>query len=79
MHSVQAKEVIRLPFAQACRIDLAATYRAVTALFAAMPVVLRRLPRPTAHVVPNYEGHAWCDSMEHQVIADIVTCRRVGF
>ena len=28
------------------------------------------------HVVPHYEGHTWCDSLECQVSSDIATCRR---
>ena len=26
--------------------------------------------------VPQYEGHAWCDSLERHLNADIVACRR---
>ena len=26
--------------------------------------------------VPQYEGHAWCDSLERHLNGDMVTCRR---
>jgi len=29
-------------------------------------------------VAPNYDGRAWCDSLEQQLITDFVTFRRPG-
>jgi len=41
--------------------------------FAAM---LRRFTRPQHDIDLPLAGHAWCDSLEHQVNFDIASCRR---
>jgi len=33
-------------------------------------------PRGAQHAVPQYEGHAWCDSLESHVNGDTAACRR---
>jgi len=73
MHSVQVQPVTRLPLAEHSRIGQA--YATVKALFAAIGA---RHHRAIDGVVPNYEGRAWCDSTERQVITGIATCRRTA-
>jgi hypothetical protein len=76
MQSVQAHPAIRLPFGNSIWSGLEATLKGVATFIAA---ILLRRPRMSGHGVPHYEGRAWCDSMEQQVIADLASCRRPGF
>jgi hypothetical protein len=71
MDSVQAK-----PADQRRLTGQADIKRASGRFKAFVTAILRRRDATTDHVVPGYEGYAWCDSSERQLNADITACRR---
>jgi hypothetical protein len=76
MHALQIRKVIGLGLDRHCGIIWAAVLGRLGAFDIAM---LRHSAQAKPDAVPNYEGHAWCDSLERQVNSDIATCRRARF
>ena len=74
MHPFQSHPLNSSPVANGFGIGWATPIGGLTSLFAA---VLRRRSRARDGVLPIYEGHAWCDSIERQLITDGMTGRRV--
>lgn len=66
MHPIQARPVSRL---------VLATHSAIGGLQALLAAMLGRGTR-TQHTTSDYEGYAWCDSMESQLNNDIAIYRR---
>ena len=73
MHSFQVKPVSRLALANHSPIDGGAAFARLMAFVAR---ILGRRDGAKSVAVPQYEGHAWCDSLEHRVNSDMMTCRR---
>ena len=76
MQAFQIQKVIGLDLEQFSGIVRAAVLGRLGAFDIAMLGLRTRTKQDT---VPNYEGHAWCDSLERQVNDDIATCRRARF
>jgi hypothetical protein len=74
MHPFQLKPVSRLALAT----DFAGG-AALGRLMASVVGMLGRRNNARSTTVPQYEGHAWCDSLEQQVNSDVVNCRRPRF
>ena len=75
MQSVKAQPVIWLPLHNTSRVGPSTAYGRLKAFFA---TILSRRLQASADAVRNYEGHAWCDSTELQVITGIASCRRTA-
>jgi len=71
MHLLQAQPASRLLLASETAVGHFPAFRRLGTLFG----VLGRRLRTSANAIPHYEGRAWCDSTEQQVINSIVTCR----
>jgi hypothetical protein len=72
MYSLHAQPAFRLMFTSETAAGHIPPFRRLWTLFG----VLGRRLRTNADAIPHYEGRAWCDSTEQQVITDIATCRR---
>jgi hypothetical protein len=58
-------------------VSASAGLRPINGLASLFASILRCCNRPGDAVVPNYEEHGWCDSIERQLITDGTTCRSV--
>ena len=74
MHPFQSHPLNSSPVANGFGIGCATPVRGLTSLFA---MVLRRRDRARDGALPSYKGHAWCDSIERQLITDGMTGRGV--
>jgi hypothetical protein len=71
MYSVQAQPASRLLLTGETAVGRVPASHRLRTLFG----VLRGHRRTRDDAIPHYEGRAWCDSTEQQVITGIVTCR----
>ena len=60
---------------QAHRIDQQSVFAVLATLATLFAAKLARRAAARADVVPTCEGHAWCDSLERQVIQDTANRR----
>lgn len=67
MHPIQTQPVSRLALA---------TNSGIGRVLAFLAAMLGRGTRGKRDVTPDYEGYAWCDSLESQLNNDIAVCRR---
>lgn len=71
MHLLQAQPASRLLLASKTAAGYVPAFRRLQTLFGVLDCRLRT----NADAIPHYEGRAWCDSTEQQVITSIVTGR----
>jgi len=71
MYSAQAQPASPLLLTSETATTYVPAFRHLRTLFGA----LGRRPRTNADAIPHYEGRAWCDSTEQEVVTGIVTCR----